>query len=244
MKRNIESRKLRFKLTCVFIALFSLICGILSHDYILGTLVLMCGMFDCYLSTEGRVSNYIFGIGYTLISAYLYFQNGQFGLSVVSILMFVPIQIHGILSWNKKLDRFHIVYTRKFDLKTALIVIFSCVGGSLLVGSLLSLIPGQNLAFLDSTSDILCICQIILMNLRYCENWYIYLLLNLTDLTIWSINFTRGGEGALLMLIAQIWYVLFNLYGFYNWYMLEKESNKGIKGLFKKISRRIALGAK
>lgn len=215
---------MKIKATSIFIVIFSILCGVLTHDYILGTLVVMCGMFDCYLTSVGKVSNYIFGIGYTLISAYLYFMNGQYGLTFVSLFIFVPVQIGGVISWLKKMDRSKTVKTRKFNLKTSIIVVTSCVLGSIALGNLLSMIPGQQLAFLDATSNVLCLSLMILMNLRYCENWYLYLLTNITDLTIWIINFSRGGEGALVMVIVSVWYIIFNIYGIYNWYKLNKKN--------------------
>ena len=44
---------------------------------------------------------------------------------------------------------------RGFTLKNSIIIISSCIVGSLLLGLLLSKIPTQQLAFLDSSSNIL-----------------------------------------------------------------------------------------
>lgn len=217
---------MKVKATSILIVIFSILCGIITHDYVLGTLVVLFGMFDCYLTSIGKVSNYFFGIGYTILSAYLYFMNGQYGLTMVSLLVFVPVQISGVVSWLKKLDKTNTVKTRKFTLKTSIIVVCSCVICSIVLGNLLSLIPGQKLAFLDATSNVLCLSLMILMNMRYCENWYLYLLTNITDLTIWSINLSRGGEGAIVMVIVSVWYIIFNIYGMYNWYKLNGK-NRG-----------------
>ena len=59
----------------ILIIIFSIICGILSKDYFLGTLVLMSGLLNAYYASIGKIYNYIFGAIYCLLSGYVCYLN-------------------------------------------------------------------------------------------------------------------------------------------------------------------------
>ena len=199
------------------IIIFSIVCGIITKDYFLGTATLMCGLLNGYYASTRKVCNYVFGLLFCIFNLYVSYLNGLYGIFAFSLIIFVPSQIQGFISWLKNRNKNNEVIVRHFDLKTSLIVIVSSLLGSLGLGYLLTKVPGQNLAFLDSTSTILNVCSIVLMNLRYKEFWIIYLFNNIVDLIIWSINVCYGTPNAMMMLIVSIGYLLMNIYGLYKW---------------------------
>lgn len=199
------------------IIIFSIVCGIITKDYFLGTATLMCGLLNGYYASTRKVCNYVFGLLFCVLNLYVSYLNGLYGIFAFSLIIFVPSQIQGFISWLKNRNKNNEVIVRHFDLKTSLIVIVSSLLGSLGLGYLLTKVPGQNLAFLDSTSTILNVCTIVLMNLRYKEFWIIYLFNNIVDLIIWSINVCYGTPNAMMMLIVSIGYLLMNIYGLYKW---------------------------
>lgn len=199
------------------IIIFSIVCGIITKDYFLGTATLMCGLLNGYYASTRKVCNYVFGLLFCVLNLYVSYLNGLYGIFAFSLIIFVPSQIQGFISWLKNRNKNNEVIVRHFDLKTSLIVIVSSLLGSLGLGYLLTKVPGQNLAFLDSTSTILNVCSIVLMNLRYKEFWIIYLFNNIVDLIIWSINVCYGTPNAMMMLIVSIGYLLMNIYGLYKW---------------------------
>ncbi len=199
------------------IIIFSIVCGIITKDYFLGTATLMCGLLNGYYASTRKVCNYVFGLLFCVLNLYVSYLNGLYGIFAFSLIIFVPSQIQGFISWLKNKNKNNEVIVRHFDLKTSLIVIVSSLLGSLGLGYLLTKVPGQNLAFLDSTSTILNVCSIVLMNLRYKEFWIIYLFNNIVDLIIWSINVCYGTPNAMMMLIVSIGYLLMNIYGLYKW---------------------------
>lgn len=199
------------------IIIFSIVCGIITKDYFLGTATLMCGLLNGYYASTRKVCNYVFGLLFCVFNLYVSYLNGLYGIFAFSLIIFVPSQIQGFISWLKNRNKNNEVIVRHFDLKTSLIVIVSSLLGSLGLGYLLTKVPGQNLAFLDSTSTILNVCTIVLMNLRYKEFWIIYLFNNIVDLIIWSINAWYGTPNAMMMLIVSIGFLLMNIYGLYKW---------------------------
>lgn len=98
--------------------------------------------------------------------------------------------------------------------------------GSFILGYLLSLIPGQRLAFLDASSNCLNLCGVILMILRFKESWWIWLINNIIDLTIWIITTINKGDGSLMMLLTSLGYLLINIYGIISWNIKAKKGEK------------------
>lgn len=158
------------KIYTLVIIIVSVICGIISKDYFLGTIILICGLLNSYYASLGKIYNYIFGALYCLLSGYVCYLNGLYGIAILSIVIYFPSQIHGFISWKKNTNN-NEVQVRGFNTKNSIIITTSCVVGSIILGFLLSKIPGQQLAFLDASSNIINLCGIILMNLRFKECW-------------------------------------------------------------------------
>lgn len=205
------------KIYTILIIIFSIICGVISKDYFIGTLILLSGLLNSYYASIGKTYNYIFGALYCLLSAYVCYINGLYGTALLSIVIYFPTQIQGYLSWIRKQDENREVKVRKFTLKNSIIIVSSCIIGSIILGLLLTKIPNQQLAFLDSSSNIINLCGIILMNLRFQECWLVWLFNNSIDLTIWIINFINKSPNSLMMLLVSIGYLLINIYGLYKW---------------------------
>ena len=213
------------KVCTILIILFSILCGIISKDYFLGTLILISGLLNSYYASIGKTYNYIFGSLYCLLSAYVCYINGLYGIAILSVIIYFPLQIQGYISWLKKKDNNNEVKIRKFTLKNSIIIVSSCIVGSVLLGLLLTKILTQQLAFLDSSSNIINLCGIILMNLRFQECWVVWLFNNSVDLLIWIINFINKSSSATMMLLVSIGYLLINIYGLYNWVKKTKYDN-------------------
>jgi len=211
------------KIYTILIVLMSIICGVVSKDYFLGTLILMCGLLNSYYASIGKIYNYIFGALYCLLSGYVCYINGLYGIAILSILIYFPSQVQGYLSWKKNINNNKEVEIRGFTLKNSILITLSCIVGSLILGLLLSKIPGQQLAFLDSSSNAINLCGIILMNLRFKECWAVWLFNNSIDLAIWVINAINGTPNSMMMLLVSIGYLLINIYGLVKWIKMERK---------------------
>ena len=155
---------------------------------------------------------------------YVAFLNNLYGIFFFYLFVFSPSQIIGYLNWNKNLDQDNNVKIRGFTLKNSIIIIFSCLLGSLILGYLLTLIPGQRLALLDALSNCINLCGVILLILRFKEAWWIWLVNNIIDLAIWILTALGHGEGSMMMLLVSIGYLLINIYGLVKWYIFSDKS--------------------
>ncbi len=199
---------------CFFL---SLIFGIISRDVLIGGTILFTGLLCAYFASEGKRSNYILGLINYLLMGYVSLKNNLYGIFFFYIFIFSPLQISGFITWNKNLDEDENVVVREFTFKNSIIIILSCILGSFLLGYLLTLINGQRLAFMDSSSNCINLCGVTLMILRFKESWWLWLVNNIIDLAIWIITFVNRGEGSFMMLLVSVGYLLINVYGIIKW---------------------------
>lgn len=210
-------------LLCLIISIIS---GLYAKDLIIGGTILLTGLLCAYFASEGKRINYILGLINYLLMGYVSFKNNLYGIFIFYIFIFSPLQIKGFITWNNNLDEDNNVNVREFTLKNSFIIVSSCILGSFILGYLLSLIPNQRLALMDATSNIINLCGVILMILRFKESWWLWLCNNIIDLCIWINTFVGKGEGSFMMLLVSIGYLLINVYGIIKWSINAKKENK------------------
>lgn len=207
-------------------AIISIIIGIISKDAIIGSLILFTSIMNSYLASICKKESYITGLISSILTSYVSLKNNLYGLFFFYLVIFAPMQVYGYINWKNNEDDSKNVKIRAFTLKNSLIIIFACIIGSLLLGYLLTLIPNQKLAFLDSSSNIINLCAVILMILSFNESWWIWLFNNIIDLIIWSVTFKNNGMAAFSMFTSSLIYLIINVYGIIKWNKKLKDDKK------------------
>ncbi|MFR5756142.1 MAG: nicotinamide riboside transporter PnuC [Lachnospiraceae bacterium] len=207
-------------------AIISIIIGIISKDAIIGSLILFTSIMNSYLASIGKKESYITGLISSILTSYVSLKNNLYGLFFFYLVIFAPMQVYGYINWKNNEDDNNNVKIRAFTLKNSLIIIFACIIGSFLLGYLLTLIPNQKLAFLDASSNIINLCAVILMILRFNESWWIWLFNNIIDLIIWSVTFKNNGMAAFSMFTSSLIYLIINVYGIIKWNKKLKDDKK------------------
>lgn len=207
-------------------AITSIIIGIISKDAIIGSLILFTSIMNSYLASIGKKESYITGLISSILTSYVSLKNNLYGLFFFYLIIFAPMQVYGYINWKNNEDDSKNVKIRAFTLKNSLIIIFAFIVGSFLLGYLLTLIPNQKLAFLDASSNIINLCAVILMILRFNESWWIWLFNNIIDLIIWSVTFKNNGMAAFSMFTSSLIYLIINVYGIIKWNKKLKDDKK------------------
>lgn len=207
-------------------AIISIIIGIISKDAIIGSLILFTSIMNSCLASIGKKESYITGLISSILTSYVSLKNNLYGLFFFYLVIFAPMQVYGYINWKNNEDDSKNVKIRAFTLKNSLIIIFACIIGSFLLGYLLTLIPNQKLAFLDASSNIINLCAVILMILRFNESWWIWLFNNIIDLIIWSVTFKNNGMAAFSMFTSSLIYLIINVYGIIKWNKKLKDDKK------------------
>ena len=204
-------------ITTFVIIVFSFVLGFISNDIYLGSIVLSTGILNILFQVKGKSYNYIFACIYNLCNAYISYKNHLYGIFILSLILYLPLNIIGYITWNKEKDYKYEVTFRRYSKYKSIIVISTCVILSFILGFILGINPNQKLKYLDSSSNILNIFGIILLNKRLNEGWYVLLFNNIVDLLIWIINFSKFTDNSFMMLCTSTFYLVINIYGIFKW---------------------------
>ena len=194
------------------------ILGIISGDLLVGGALVATSFLGSYLSILQKRTAYFFGFTNAFLIAFVGLKNGFFGSFFINVFIFAPLDVMGFLAWSRNLDRRKNVKIRKFNLQKGIFVTLICLIGSVLFGYLLTKIPTQQMAFLDSTICCIDICALVIMNLRYKESWWLWTISGALSVAMWIIALTEGGDNAFMRLVAAIGLFLINAYGAINWH--------------------------
>lgn len=205
-------------LVVVTSVVFSVVMGILSNDVLIGGAVLATGLTSAYYASEGRRINYILGLANYLLMAYVAFENNLFGIAISYTIIFAPLQLKGFFAWGRQMADDNTVKARKFTLRKGITIVILAIVSSLVFGYLLGLIPGQQLSYLDASTNCINLFGVILMIMRYEEAFWLWLCNNILDMVIWTMVLIRGGEGAFMMFVASLGFLLINIYGIVKWH--------------------------
>lgn len=209
-------------ITTIVIVVFSFILGFISNDIFLGSIVLSSGILNIWFQTNGKSYNYIFACIYNITNAYISYSNNLYGLFLLSLILYFPLNIIGFITWNKEKNINNTIVFRKYTKLKSILIIFLSIILSFIFGFILKLNPNQKLEFLDSSSNILNIFGIILLNKRLCEGWIVLFFNNVIDLIIWIINFINNGNNSFMMMIVSLFYLIINIYAIYKWRNVKK----------------------
>ncbi len=204
--------------------------GILFKDkYFLGSTTLFLGFTQTYFMTKGKWYEEFVGIFETIMSTIVCFFACMYGSAIFTVLVYIPLSIFRIVNW-KKYNNDNVVNLNKMTVKKSIFTISLVIICTAILSLLLSLIPTQRLAFWDACGDILNICGILLIALRYKEGWIVWIMCNLVELTTWIIVLIKGySQNAIMMIIMSLIYIGLNIWGYISFIKLRKNQENKIQ---------------
>ncbi len=195
------------------------------------------GIVNTVMSANGKILTFVFGLINVLIGAAVCLDNGIMGNFALHAFYFLPMQFVGFWQWSKRGAK-----VRSGDGGTRLQVrrltgrqwawlvagILTGIAGLYLI---LLYVDGAKLAagkidsidrakiLLDAVVMILNVAGQVLMSLAFTEQWYLWILVNISSISLWSVALMSGvGSGnAAVMLIKYIFYLLNSLNGLRIW---------------------------
>jgi nicotinamide mononucleotide transporter len=203
-----------------WLAIFTLIAIGLSYtwgDTLFSFSVFLTGVICVVLVARGSIWNYSYGLYNAGGYAWLSYQNGLFGEVMLNAGYFLPAQIVGIFLWKKNLAEGATVVMKKMRADIMVWTLLSSGILTLAYGMILMSIPGQNTPFFDSCSTVLSVIAMLLMMLRYREQWILWIIVDIVSVAMWAFRLESGVEGAPAMLVMWSAYLINAFYGWYKW---------------------------
>ena len=217
-------KALKIILPIIFVAIM-LVVGYLLDGGLLGTVAFVMGITCIYFNSQGKWYSYFFGIIYTIITAIIYYKNGQFGAVTMSVIFYEPMLIGGLINWLKHKSK-DTVIMKDLSVKQSIIIYSIIVVCSIVFGLILSKISGEKNAFTDAFSQSLNVSANLLLILRFRQCWNVWIVGGFVDIFLWTRLMLSGGENSLVMLISAFIYFGMNIYGYISWRKIKKNQNK------------------
>lgn len=207
-------------------SIFSFGLGFIFGDIWIGGTTLFTGLLNGYYAAQGKKINYLFGMVNYLLLGYIAFMNSLYGIFFFYVFLFAPLQVHGFFTWKRNIKSKNQIEIKSFTLKNSFIIISICILGSVIVGYLLNMLPGQQLAFIDATSNCINLCGMVLMMLQFKESWWLWFVNNILDLIISIHCVLHHGENSIMMLATAIAFIVINILGIVQWNKIDINKSK------------------
>lgn len=173
------------------------------------------------LVAQGKLSNYVWGTVGVVAYAYLAYTWGYFGETFLNIGYYLPMQFIGFYFWNKNQGNdgqtsSDTVFIRRLN-RTQRWVGITFIPVLIGVGSyILYMLEGKLVVF-DATTTVLSIIAMMLMAARVKEQWYLWIIVNVVSIYMWSVSFMSGNVDGFATLLMWIVFLVNSIYGLVKW---------------------------
>lgn len=193
----------------------------------------MFGVTSTILAAQGNILNFVIGALGAIIETYVLWKNGVTSMFLLYLLYFIPMDVVGFLSWRRKGASVRKeVKAQRMTARTWLYVVlgYIAVAGIAFVISYLSGknnlgsgIPAKMVT--DALATAATIVAIVMMTFAYVEQWYIWTLVNLSNIALWSVNLATTPDSAytVVMLIKYVFYLINGLNAIRIWLKLSRK---------------------
>ncbi|AKX34224.1 nicotinamide mononucleotide transporter [Spiroplasma litorale] len=234
LKNEISGWKI-FELTLLISSsILILTLGIIAKDSVVAIIAGITGTIGVILGAKGKLSAFIIATVNSIMYIIIAFQGILISSVILHTCFYIPMNIVGFFLWIKNRNKKDDVIARRLSFK-GIMFSFMMLMVMYLIYSLImyNFSIAKNVWF-DCFILISTIIAILLMVFRYVDQWILWILANIMNLTMWVIiiiniqNEVYEKTTAIIFVIMYISYLINSVYGIINWIKLKK-SNESIK---------------
>ena len=193
----------------------TIITFILGED-ILGLVAAVTGIICVILSGKGKLSTYIFAVIHILAYAYICFNAKYYGLLMLNVLYYLPMQFYGFIVWSKNMNpETNEVYKKSLSLKDTAILLAVVFAMTIAYGIILQILNG-NLPFVDALSTVVAVVALIISIKMYTEQWLLWIIVNVINVFMWIQAFLNG-SGTVAILTMCVIYLVNSVIMYFKW---------------------------
>lgn len=172
------------------------------------------GVMYVLLIAKEKPIAFIFGIINVSIYGYILFTEKIYGGAIYNILYSLPMLILGYIKW-KKVNKEKNSGVKQISKKNRIIltIIFSFL---IIIYSIILGKTGGNNYILDSITSVLGFLGIYLMSNKYIEQWFTWIIANVTNLILWIILSINNLNNIPMIMMWTI-YLINSIYGYVSW---------------------------
>jgi len=201
------------------------ICGILSKQAYTETAVSVFAVVMLMYLVEGKQVGCVFGIAYCIIYAAICFSKGFYGLMLFNILIGLPMYTVSLFTWGKNKHGDTVAVRKLTPKKLTLVLAAALIGFGCMY--LILKAAGSSNAFFDGLILPLGTVGMLLLSLRYIEQWYFNIAANITGLMLW-IAATISDISNLNFVICTSVFVVSNIMALVSWLKMERQQRHNL----------------
>ena len=202
---------------------------------IIAALGSVMGVASTVLSANGIIWTFIFGILDVTFCCIVAADNQIWGNFALHLFYFLPMQFVGIWQWRKRgaQGAKSEVKARRLTGKQGLITVASVLAGLALVYFVLIQIKlntvgadfDRSQVFFDAAVTTFNIAGQILMSLAFYEQWYLWILVNISSIFLWggTMMSSAASSYTVVMFIKYCFYLVNSINGLRIWWKLSKK---------------------
>lgn len=172
-----------------------------------------CGICSVVLCAKGKRSGFLFGLinaaGYALIS----FHTHYYGEVMLNVLFYIPANIVSYVLWTRHKDEKRggaEVKARALSAPQFIVAVLGVGAVTFAYHFLLEFLGGE-MTMLDGATTILSIFATALMALRYSEQWFFWIIVDVTTVVLWCF----AADPVMIVLWSA--YLVNAVYGYLMW---------------------------
>lgn len=193
----------------------------------------LMGVVSTVLSANGSLWNFLFGLIDVSIYSYILFDSQMPSQFLLHVLYIIPMEFVGIFQWRKRgADGKKAVKARRLNGKSALLysLLFLAVLAATSAVSYFAILKAGGEAnlqksVLDALVTTANIVALVMMAFAYMEQWYLWTLVNLSSVVLWTITLVTEPEVgyAVIPIVKYSFYFINGINGIRIWHKLSKE---------------------
>lgn len=185
------------------------------------------GFFGTVLLLQKNRLHAIFAIIGNILLGFVFWLNGIYAVSIINWTITPLIHIWGMYKWWKESDGSiniegkHLGLARGLSMATMLIIIFGAIGSTLVFAP--GGDPSSYISWLDAAIGAMYIGAIIMSVLMYKEQYWAWLMIDITSIIFFSLIFSGIGNygeiqhWAIPTLTLYVGYIFSSIWGHYKW---------------------------
>ncbi len=193
----------------------------------------LMGVVSTVLSANGSLWNFLFGLIDVSIYSYILFDSQMPSQFLLHVLYIIPMEFVGIFQWRKRgADGKKAVKARRLNGKSALLyglLFLGVLAATSAISYFAILKAGGEVNLQKSILDALVttanIVALVMMAFAYMEQWYLWTLVNLSSVVLWTITLlTEPQVGyAVIPIVKYSFYFINGINGIRIWRKLSRE---------------------
>lgn len=182
-----------------------LLVSILSEDTLISIIAALTGVWCVITTGKGKRISFIFGTVNTILYSILAWKASFYGELSLNVIYYIPMNFVGYYFWNKNInENSDEVIKKGLNKKESFIFYPAIIVGTIGYGFLLKYMGGAS-PFIDAMSTVFAIFAQILCTKRCKEQWYLWIIVNITNVALWVTDCMRGNNSYLMILMWSVY---------------------------------------